>query len=95
MIGRAFYAKCNGRVGGGCARDSNNIKAPSGPNINIQLTLLQGEREWLVARADADKETFEVAWQFRLPQDVVPGPAKLIASGPDVRAIPSLQLLIR
>jgi hypothetical protein len=58
---------------------------PPEPMEDLSLRLVQGDRSWVLGTADAgtaaDGEQGQVIWSVELPEDVRPGPARLLAEG--------------
>lgn len=62
--------------------DCEYDEPPPEPIADVDLTLRQGGRTWTLDTADASGEeatSGEVSWSFRLPPEVRPGPARLVA----------------
>jgi hypothetical protein len=55
------------------------------PLEDVPLTLVQGDRRWELAEADAAKASANhlgwVTWSFDIPADAGAGPARLVAPG--------------
>ncbi|HET8615870.1 MAG TPA: hypothetical protein VFL94_10120 [Actinomycetales bacterium] len=74
----------------GCA-DMVEVTACSGPRTvdpetparQVELQLVQGDRSWVLGRADAgDAGTdYGIRWHVAVPDDVPSGPAQLVARG--------------
>lgn len=66
---------CAARVGcSGCAHKPDEVVAPLAA---VPLTLVQGERRWQLAGADAD-HAGDVSWTVVLPDDATVGAAQLV-----------------
>lgn len=57
---------------GGCHYDD----PPPQPMTGVDLELRQSGRTWVLDTQDAD-ESGDIVWEFELPEEVQPGPARL------------------
>lgn len=57
-----------------------HVADPPGPATDVVLRVEQRGRSWLLGRADADA-SFDATWDVRLPADLRPGRARLVADG--------------
>ncbi|GAB4000260.1 hypothetical protein [Nocardioides marmoraquaticus] len=53
---------------------------PPGPASDVALRVEQGDRSWVLGRTDADA-SYDATWRVRLPTELRPGPARLVADG--------------
>lgn len=85
--GRAFVEGCQDQ--GSCTEQFGCSSCDEGeeetPLTAVPLILVQGERRWRLAEADAgtasDNHLGWVSWTFDVPDDARPGPARLVAPG--------------
>jgi hypothetical protein len=83
--GRGFVDGCQDTLACsevlGCERCEETEPPPTSAE-DVALRLVQGQRSWQLAVADAsggaDREG-RVSWTFEVPQDAEPGPARLVA----------------
>jgi hypothetical protein len=83
ITGEIFWDKCI---------DTFPTQDVAKPIKDIELTLVQGDSSWVVARGDADENagfTVEVV----IPSDAQPGAARLVASAGQSLQIPSTRIL--
>lgn len=81
VTGNYFHHGCaDVVVGSGCGTHALEKETPM---TDVPLRLRQGNRTWLLGRADAEagQPTFPISWQIRLPDQVRAGPASLTAGG--------------
>jgi hypothetical protein len=82
--GRAFVNGC--RDTGTCTEQFGCSHCDYGAEVqplnDVPLTLVQGERRWQLAEADAGKSSHNrlgwVTWTFSVPDDARPGRARLV-----------------
>ncbi len=83
--GRAFARGCNDTGGAdvfGCDNTPREVEAPM---TGVTLRLQQDGRSWSLGTRDAgtaeEERLGQVTWRVRLPADVAPGRALLVARG--------------
>jgi hypothetical protein len=87
VTGRHFSAGCPDYAfvpsGGGCSGPRPRSATPPAaePLRDVRLHLERDGRSWQLGRADAAAgENYEIEWRVRLPADVAPGKATLVAT---------------
>ena len=81
VTGEWFHSGCADTYssGPGCSRTPAVPDDPEAPLTDVELTLHQGSRTWVLDTADATGDHYTVRWSGRLPADAKPGPAELRA----------------
>lgn len=81
VSGEYFHSGCADTysTGPGCRQSSDGRDDPETPLTNVQLILKQRSMTWLLTTVDATGERHSISWSGRLPTDVEPGPAELLA----------------
>lgn len=80
VTGRYFHSGCEDTVAYGCT-GRQPPSDPEAPETGVVLTLVQGDRSWQLATADAGgRETnYAISWQVTIPADAADGAATLRA----------------
>ena len=83
VSGTRFRHGCSdvGIGGGGCGAAPRQGPDPGSPLTDVELTLQQGQRSWVLGTegASAQSAGFTIRWDVQIPSDAGLGPAELRA----------------
>ena len=85
--GRYFFVGCNDTgTSTGC---SSTDPEPMPPAKDVDLTITQGDRSWVLGTADAGpaKGSYRVRWDVQLPVELEVGDATLTARDTELRVV--------
>lgn len=81
VTGEWFHSGCEDTytTGPGCSGSPARPDDPEAPLPDVQLTLHQGSKTWVLGTENATGERYSISWRLELPATAKPGPAELHA----------------